>query len=362
MAGRMQVRANRLAALLGVVAGTALVSFAGFSFSFFDLAFVQPGDPPIVVAVNIWPLEPVKFAVGLVFGPIAGAATGIASGLIGAAQGGQNPLTTWNWLLAAGLGGFVAGWLPRNLPSAWQSSGARRFAGAALTGVVATAVGYLPIFLDPFTRPDVQWVFAFGEYNTLIVPLAVLSALMLPLVLAAALRIHLHPAGSAGGAQGAARPSWRPFALALVVAILAPLVPLYLPSGVRVVGASHSASGPAAAPAPGAISAVVRDAYLSLGAPLTADRSCDAEGNVRSPYSWSIVEVTLRNETDTTIGLTWVNYDGKRDEVIPVDPGGDPGVGEWVTGHVFMLTGPDDACLMIFKVQGTTPITIHLRS
>jgi hypothetical protein len=31
-------------------------------------------------------------------------------------------------------------------------------------------------------------------------------------------------------------------------------------------------------------------------------------------------------------------------------------------GHVFMLVGADGGCLMIFKVVGTTPISIDFRS
>jgi hypothetical protein len=345
-----------------VVAGTAVTSLVPLSFPFLDLTFSQPTNPPVILPVMIWPLAPVKLAVGLLFGPVAGVVTGVASQVLTLWIGGFDLGTTWTWVLAGGLGGWLAGWLPGRLPTSLRPSGMRRYAGASMTGLVATAVGFLPTLLDPLIRADVTGAFVVGEYLTIVVPAAILAGLTLPLVLAAGLRLQL-PLTRATEPVATARPGWRPFALAYALAVAVVLAPPYVPSSVRVIGQVSATGGPAAAPAPGPAAAGVEDraVTLSIGRPPAIDRSCEAEGGVHSPPAWTAVEVTLYNETGMEVGVSWLDYDGHRDVNQAIEADG-PLTGHWSAGHPFVLTGPDGACLLIFKVLGTAPISIHLRS
>jgi len=359
MAGRAQGQAARMVTVLGILAGTAL-SLVPISFPLLDLTYIQPTDPPVIIPVMIWPLAPVKFAVGLLFGPVAGLIAGLASQVLSMAFDGMDLTQTWNWILAAGLGGFIAGWLPRHLPSSWRPSGQRRLAGAAMTGVLATTIGFLPIFLDPLLRPGVTGTFALGEYVTVVGPTSILAALTLALVLAAGLRLGVHTAIRLPSPAPAARPGWQPFAMAFALAVAVPLAPLYVSPNVRLIGPVGSTGGPAAAPDPSALGSADREVSVSLGDPPTTDGSCESEGKVHSTAVWTAVEVTLYNETGTHVGVAWLDYEGHRDENVAIPPG--PLYGTWGAGHLFMFTGPDGGCLMIFKVLGTAPITIHLRS
>ena len=361
MAGRAQVRASRSLTWVGAVAGTALASLVPLSFPLLDLTYSQPTDPPVILPVTIWPLAWVTPGVGLLFGPVAGLATGLASQVLTLSLAGFDLATTWTWALAGGLVGWLAGWLSRRLPTTFRSSGSGRYAGAAITGLLAASVGFIPTFLDPLLRADVTWPFVIGEYLTIVIPTAIVTALTLPLVLAAGLRLHLLPRPGPSETAAPARPTWHPFAVAYALTVVVVLAPLYLPSSVRVIGAASAAGGAAPAPGPGASGAPDRSVTLSIGTPPASDRSCDAEAGLHSPPVWAAVEVRLFNETGAAVGVSWLDYTGHRDQNQPIDAG-DPLTGHWSANHPFVLTGPDGACLMIFKVLGTAPIDIHVRS
>ena len=348
--------------LVAVLVGTGIGTIAPLSSPIPDLAYTVPSDPPAILPVMIWPLAPIPFIVALLFGPLAGLITGLGTQVLSLVLGGFDLTATWNWALAGGLGGFLAGWIPHRLPLVWQPSGRRRLAGAAVSGLVASLVGFLPVLLDPLARPGASWPLALGEYVTIVVPNSILDALVLPIVLALAIRLHVHPALDFTGQVVGSRPSWRPFALALALAAAVPLAQLYVPSNVRVVGQVSAEEGPAAAPGPGASAGNERVVSLSLGNPVAIDPSCEGEGKLRSEPVTSLVHVTLYNETGTPIGVSWLDFEGSRDEVHFVSAD-DPLDDYWgAAGHLFVLTGQDGGCLMIIKVLGTSPIVIHLQA
>ncbi|HSB52917.1 MAG TPA: hypothetical protein VLD58_01110, partial [Gemmatimonadales bacterium] len=171
----------------------------------------------------------------------------------------------------------------------------------------------------------------------------------------------IHPAIPLPHPPATARPGWRSFALGLALAIALPAAQLYLAPYIQVVGPASAAAGPAAAPDPNAAGAGPRVASVAVGTPPAVDRSCDAEGAVRSPTLWTSVDMTVTNETGMAIGILWLDFDGKRDETVAVDAG-EPVVFHAAPGHLFMITGPDGGCLVIFKVRGTSPIEIHIRA
>jgi hypothetical protein len=361
VAGRAEARASRSLAWVGAVVGTAVASLVPLSFPLLDLTYSQPTDPPVILPVTVWPLAAVTYGVGLLFGPAAGLLTGAVSQILTLAQAGFDLTATWTWVLAGGLGGFLAGWLSRRLPIPLRSDGRGRYAGAAITGLLATTVGFVPIFLDPLIRADVTWPFVVGEYLTIVVPTAMVTALTLPLVLAVGLRLLPRVGIRPSEPVAPARPTWRPFALAYALGVLVVLAPLYLPSSVRVIGTASAAGAPAAAPGPAGSDAPDRSVTLSIGAPPAVDRSCLAEAGLHSPVVWAAVEVTIYNESGTAVGVSWLDYTGHRDVNQSIDAG-DPVTGHWSANHPFVLTGADGGCLMIFKVLGTAPLTIHIRS
>ena len=85
---------------------------------------------------------------GYAFGPIVGLFTGLVGNAIGDQISGWGALTSWNWSLANGLVGFIAGLAPLYLAS-WVNGDLRQRAiGGAVAGAIAVVVGFLFIFTD----------------------------------------------------------------------------------------------------------------------------------------------------------------------------------------------------------------------
>ena len=85
---------------------------------------------------------------GYAFGPIVGLFTGVVGNALGDQISGWGALTSWNWSLANGLVGFIAGLAPLYLAS-WVNGDLRQRAiGGAVAGSIAVVVGFLFIFTD----------------------------------------------------------------------------------------------------------------------------------------------------------------------------------------------------------------------
>ncbi len=85
---------------------------------------------------------------GYAFGPIVGFFTGFVGNAIGDQISGWGLLTSWNWSLANGLVGLIAGLAPMYL-SRWTEGSLRdRAIGGAVAGVIAVLIGFLFIFTD----------------------------------------------------------------------------------------------------------------------------------------------------------------------------------------------------------------------
>jgi energy-coupling factor transport system substrate-specific component len=85
---------------------------------------------------------------GYAFGPIVGLFTGLVGNALGDQISGWGALTSWNWSLANGLVGFIAGLAPLYLAS-WVNGDLRQRAiGGAVAGSIAVVVGFLFIFTD----------------------------------------------------------------------------------------------------------------------------------------------------------------------------------------------------------------------
>lgn len=84
---------------------------------------------------------------GFAFGPIVGLFVGLVGNAIGDQISGWGLLTSWNWSIAVGVVGFLAGLAPVYL-SSWMGDRTRRLAAAAVGSAIATAVGLLIVFTD----------------------------------------------------------------------------------------------------------------------------------------------------------------------------------------------------------------------
>ncbi len=85
---------------------------------------------------------------GYAFGPIVGFFTGFVGNAIGDQISGWGALTSWNWSIANGLVGLIAGLAPLYL-ARWVNGSLRdRAIGGAVAGVIAVLIGFLFVFTD----------------------------------------------------------------------------------------------------------------------------------------------------------------------------------------------------------------------
>ncbi len=85
---------------------------------------------------------------GYAFGPIVGFFTGLVGNAIGDQISGWGALTSWNWSIANGLVGLIAGLAPMYL-GRWTGGSIRdRAIGGAIGGAIAVLIGFLFTFTD----------------------------------------------------------------------------------------------------------------------------------------------------------------------------------------------------------------------
>src|SRR3954462_12267237 len=85
---------------------------------------------------------------GYAFGPIVGFFTGFVGNAIGDQISGWGLLTSWNWSIANGLVGLIAGLAPLYL-ARWASGNVtNRAIAGAVGGAIAVIVGFLFVFTD----------------------------------------------------------------------------------------------------------------------------------------------------------------------------------------------------------------------
>ena len=85
---------------------------------------------------------------GYAFGPIVGFFTGAVGNAIGDQISGWGLLTSWNWSIANGLVGFIAGLAPMYLASMMSRGLSNRAIAGAIAGIVGVIVGFLFVFTD----------------------------------------------------------------------------------------------------------------------------------------------------------------------------------------------------------------------
>lgn len=117
--------------------GAALYAIAA------QLSFLLPGPG----SVSIRPGFALVPFFGFAFGPLVGLFVGLVGNALADQISGWGLLTSWNWSLAVGVVGLLAGLTPMYL-SSWMNDKRKVLLAAAVGSVIATVVGLLIVFTD----------------------------------------------------------------------------------------------------------------------------------------------------------------------------------------------------------------------
>ena len=85
---------------------------------------------------------------GYAFGPIVGFFVGLVGNAIGDQISGWGALTSWNWSIANGLVGLIAGLAPMYLVRWVEGDLRQRAIGGAIAGAIAVVIGFIFVFTD----------------------------------------------------------------------------------------------------------------------------------------------------------------------------------------------------------------------
>ena len=119
---------------------------------------------------------------GYAFGPIVGFFTGLVGNAIGDQISGWGALTSWNWSIANGIAGLIAGLAPLYL-SRWTNGSLRdRAIGGAVAGVIATVIGFLFTFSDLVIQAGNTVGGVTSFYFTVIIADIIASVILVPIL------------------------------------------------------------------------------------------------------------------------------------------------------------------------------------
>jgi energy-coupling factor transport system substrate-specific component len=122
---------------------------------------------------------------GFAFGPIVGFLTGFVGNVVGDQLTGWGAFTSWPWSVANGLAGLIAGLFPIWMASRMTSVGSKA-AWSAVAGVVATVVGFLFIFVELVTQPELGFnTILTAEYIPTIIGNSIAAAIVTPILVLA---------------------------------------------------------------------------------------------------------------------------------------------------------------------------------
>jgi energy-coupling factor transport system substrate-specific component len=119
---------------------------------------------------------------GYAFGPIVGFFAGTVGNGIGDQISGWGALTSWNWSLANGLVGLIAGLAPLYL-ARWVTGTIRdRAIGGAVAGAIAVVVGFLLVFTDVIIQKYDVGTVVTTEYLPVIVGDLIATIILVPIL------------------------------------------------------------------------------------------------------------------------------------------------------------------------------------
>lgn len=116
---------------------------------------------------------------GYAFGPVAGFFTGLVGNAIADQISGYGALTAWNWSVANGLVGLLAGVFAM---SSLNRMGGNKIIGAALVAALSVAIGLLFVFSDIFVFGNDFNTALTGSYLWALVPDLIASVILVPIL------------------------------------------------------------------------------------------------------------------------------------------------------------------------------------
>jgi energy-coupling factor transport system substrate-specific component len=103
---------------------------------------------PGTTAVDVRPAFALVPFFGFAFGPIVGFFTGLVGNMIGDQISGWGALTSYNWSLANGVVGLIAGLAPLYLGRMLNSGLPQKAIAGAIAGALGVVLGFLLAFYD----------------------------------------------------------------------------------------------------------------------------------------------------------------------------------------------------------------------
>ena len=143
-----------------------------------QIQFLLPGT----TNVSLRPAFALVPFFGFAFGPIAGLFVGFVGNCIADQIAGFGFLTYWNWSLANGLVGFVAGLAPLYLASLMSGPLSRRAMAGAIAGVVGSVVGFLFVFSDIWVGGQSFDSLLTTGYIPIVVADVIVSIILIPIL------------------------------------------------------------------------------------------------------------------------------------------------------------------------------------
>jgi energy-coupling factor transport system substrate-specific component len=137
---------------------------------------------PGTTAVDVRPAFALVPFFGYAFGPIAGLFTGLVGNMIGDQISGWGLLTSWNWSIANGLVGLLAGLAPLYLGRMAAGNITNRAIAGAIGGAIAVVVGFLFVFTD-MIKDQMDFNAVLGqEYGPVIVGDLIATIILVPVL------------------------------------------------------------------------------------------------------------------------------------------------------------------------------------
>lgn len=118
---------------------------------------------------------------GFAFGPVAGLFVGLVGNAIADQISGWGLLTSWNWSIANGLAGLIAGWW------GWSMMrGGNQLVNAAVASAVGVVVGFLFVFTDLFIGTAENFGAAMADnYIPVVIANLIVAVILTPILVAA---------------------------------------------------------------------------------------------------------------------------------------------------------------------------------
>ena len=161
---------------------TRVIVYAAIGAALYGVAAIFSFLIPGTANVSVRPAFALVTFFGFAFGPIVGFFTGFVGNAIADQISGWGLLTSWNWSLANGFAGLLAGlfgaWLARSIPN--------RLLLAAIAAGLAVIVGFLFVFTDIWlgTADDVGVAFT-ANYLPVIAANLIAAMILTPILVAA---------------------------------------------------------------------------------------------------------------------------------------------------------------------------------